>query len=103
MFGGIAKWVYEIDRPERIPELVARAFATALAGRPGPVVLSLPEDVLSATGEAADALPVRRVAAAPAQPISSACARCCHGRTPARDRRRQRLGRPSRPPTSARS
>jgi acetolactate synthase-1/2/3 large subunit len=66
MFGGIAKWVYEIDRPERIPELVARAFSTAVAGRPGPVVLALPEDVLSAMTEAADALPVPRVAAAPA-------------------------------------
>ena len=52
MFGGIAKWVYEIDRPERIPELVARAFATAVAGRPGPVVLALPEDVLSAMTDA---------------------------------------------------
>jgi acetolactate synthase I/II/III large subunit len=67
MFGGIAKWVYEIDRPERIPELVARAFATAVAGRPGPVVLALPEDVLSATTEAADAVPVPRVAGAPAR------------------------------------
>ncbi len=42
MFGRVAKWVCEIDRPERIPEIVARAFATAVAGRPGPVVLSLP-------------------------------------------------------------
>ncbi|HEY3613580.1 MAG TPA: thiamine pyrophosphate-binding protein, partial [Gaiellales bacterium] len=66
LFGGIAKWVYEIDRPERIPEIVARAFATAVAGRPGPVVLALPEDVLSAMTDAADAAPVGRVAAAPA-------------------------------------
>jgi acetolactate synthase I/II/III large subunit len=65
MFGGIAKWVYEIDRPERIPEIVARAFATAVAGRPGPVVLALPEDVLSALTDAGDALPVPRVAASP--------------------------------------
>ena len=36
MFGRVAKWVFEIDRPERIPEIVARAFATAVAGRPGP-------------------------------------------------------------------
>src|SRR3954447_9034894 len=47
MFGRMGKWVCEIDRPERIPELVARAFATAVAGRPGPVVLALPEDVLT--------------------------------------------------------
>jgi acetolactate synthase I/II/III large subunit len=66
MFGGIAKWVYEIDRAERIPELVARAFATAVAGRPGPVVLALPEDVLAAPADATDAVPVPRVAAAPA-------------------------------------
>ena len=66
MFGQLAKWVYEIDRPERIPEIVARAFATAVAGRPGPVVLSLPEDVLSAMTGAADAEPVPRVASAPA-------------------------------------
>src|SRR4029079_11871583 len=39
MFGRLAKWVFEIDRAERIPELVARAFETALGGRPGPVVL----------------------------------------------------------------
>ncbi len=43
----MAKWVTEIDRPERIPELVARAWTTALSGRPGPVVVALPEDVLS--------------------------------------------------------
>jgi len=66
LFGHLAKWVYEIDRPERIPEIVARAFATAVAGRPGPVVLSLPEDVLSAMTGAADAEPVPRVASAPA-------------------------------------
>src|SRR3954470_5750516 len=65
MFGRLAKWVFEIDRPERIPELVARAFATAVAGRPGPVVLSLPEDVLSGLTDAADAQPAPRVAASP--------------------------------------
>jgi acetolactate synthase-1/2/3 large subunit len=67
MFGGIAKWAYEIDRPERIPEIVARAFATAVAGRPGPVVLALPEDVLTALTDAPDATPVPRVAASPAR------------------------------------
>src|SRR6201995_1795977 len=46
MFGQMAKWVAQIDRVERIPELVARAFSTACAGRPGPVVLALPEDML---------------------------------------------------------
>lgn len=46
MFSGMAKWVAEIDSADRIPEMVARAFATAMAGRPGPVVLALPEDML---------------------------------------------------------
>ncbi len=46
VFGSIAKWVVEIDSAERIPELVARAFRVALQGRPGPVVIALPEDVL---------------------------------------------------------
>lgn len=52
MFGGIAKWAAEVDTPERIPEIVARAFATAMSGRPGPVVVALPEDVLAATSAA---------------------------------------------------
>ncbi len=45
--GGMAKRVERIDDPERIPEYVARAFATAMNGRPGPVVLVLPEDMLT--------------------------------------------------------
>jgi acetolactate synthase I/II/III large subunit len=46
-FGPVAKWAVEIDRPERIPEIVARAWTTALSGRPGPVVVALPEDMLT--------------------------------------------------------
>jgi acetolactate synthase-1/2/3 large subunit len=46
MFGGLAKWVVEIDDAERVPEIMARAFHTAVSGRPGPVVVSLPEDML---------------------------------------------------------
>src|SRR6266849_8212282 len=46
VFGTIAKWVTEIDDPARIPELVSRAFYTACNGRPGPVVIALPEDML---------------------------------------------------------
>jgi acetolactate synthase I/II/III large subunit len=46
MFGPLAKWVAEIDRAERVPEFLSRAFATATGGRPGPVVLALPEDML---------------------------------------------------------
>ncbi|KAF0993853.1 thiamine pyrophosphate-binding protein [Geobacillus sp. TFV-3] len=48
-FRPIAKWVVEIREAERVPELVQRAFRTAKTGRPGPVVVSLPEDVFSKT------------------------------------------------------
>lgn len=59
-FGPLAKWATEIDDADRIPEIVARAFATALSGRPGPVVIALPEDMLSgpATGAAGPAVQV---------------------------------------------
>jgi acetolactate synthase-1/2/3 large subunit len=57
MFGPLAKWVAQIDRADRIPEYVARAFSTACAGRPGPVVLALPEDMLASETDAADAEP----------------------------------------------
>ncbi|AWK89968.1 thiamine pyrophosphate-binding protein [Azospirillum thermophilum] len=63
LFGGMAKWVAEIDSAARIPEMISRAFHTAMAGRPGPVVLAMPEDVLT---ELADA-PVARIAE-PAEP-----------------------------------
>jgi acetolactate synthase I/II/III large subunit len=46
-FGPVAKWAVEIDDPARIPEIIARAWTTALSGRPGPVVVSLPEDMLT--------------------------------------------------------
>lgn len=55
MFGPLAKWVAEIDRTDRIPEYISRAFHVAVSGRPGPVVLALPEDMLSATAEVTDA------------------------------------------------
>jgi acetolactate synthase-1/2/3 large subunit len=57
MFGPMAKWVAQIDRVDRIPEYVSRAFSTACAGRPGPVVLALPEDMLASDVDAADAQP----------------------------------------------
>ncbi|WP_292229351.1 thiamine pyrophosphate-binding protein, partial [Mesorhizobium sp.] len=56
-FGDIAKWVVEIDDAARIPEFVTRAFAVATSGRPGPVVISLPEDMLTSEVEAPAALP----------------------------------------------
>ena len=46
VFGSMAKWATEIDDPSRIPEIVSRAFHTACNGRPGPVVIALPEDML---------------------------------------------------------
>jgi acetolactate synthase-1/2/3 large subunit len=51
-FGPLAKWATEIESADRVPEIVARAFATALSGRPGPVVVALPEDVLARPTEA---------------------------------------------------
>jgi acetolactate synthase-1/2/3 large subunit len=54
-FGSMAKWVVEIDRADRIPELVTRAFRVAMQGRPGPVVIALPEDVLADLADVADA------------------------------------------------
>ncbi|SIT42208.1 Thiamine pyrophosphate protein TPP binding domain protein [Paraburkholderia ribeironis] len=66
MFGQMAKWVAQIDDPKRIPEYLSHAFHTATAGRPGPVVLSLPEDVLSETCDVvAGVPPYQRVAASP--------------------------------------
>ncbi|HWP20267.1 MAG TPA: thiamine pyrophosphate-binding protein [Burkholderiaceae bacterium] len=50
--GGFAKWVAEVDRPERLPEYIARAFHVAMQGRPGPVVLALPEDMLTTPTDA---------------------------------------------------
>ena len=57
VFGSLAKWVAQIDHVERIPELLARAFRVATSGRPGPVVLALPEDVLAASADVPDASP----------------------------------------------
>lgn len=53
VFGSMAKWAVEIDAVDRIPEIIARAWKTALAGRPGPVVIALPEDMLTAMTQAA--------------------------------------------------
>src|SRR5581483_6804306 len=54
MFGPMAKWVAQVDRPERMHEFVSHAFHLAMSGRPGPVVLALPEDMLTERGAPAD-------------------------------------------------
>ncbi|WP_423210078.1 thiamine pyrophosphate-binding protein [Paracoccus yeei] len=53
VFGTVAKWVVEIDRVERIPEILTRAWTAATTGRPGPVVIALPEDMLTTLTDAA--------------------------------------------------
>ncbi|MEB8389408.1 thiamine pyrophosphate-binding protein [Rhodobacteraceae bacterium KMM 6894] len=72
MFGQMAKWVAEIDDASRIQEFVTRAFRVAVSGRPGPVVLSLPEDMLYDMIEA-PAVPAR-VSAPRFQPAPSTMA-----------------------------
>jgi acetolactate synthase-1/2/3 large subunit len=66
MFGQMAKWVAQIDDPRRVPEYMSHAFHVATAGRPGPVVLALPEDMLTDAVPAVPPAPrYQRVAAAP--------------------------------------
>ena len=65
MYGPMAKWVAQIDRADRVPEYVSRAFHTAVSGRPGPVVLALPEDMLTETAAVANTGRYKRVAANP--------------------------------------
>ncbi|KXU95696.1 thiamine pyrophosphate-binding protein [Caballeronia megalochromosomata] len=66
MFGQMAKWVAQIDDPRRVPEYLSHAFHTATSGRPGPVVLALPEDMLTEAVAAVPPAPrYQRVAASP--------------------------------------
>ncbi len=65
MFGQMTKWVAQVDRADRLPEYVARAFQVASSGRMGPVVLALPEDVLVQQATVADAACHRPVRASP--------------------------------------
>ncbi|WP_292896502.1 MULTISPECIES: thiamine pyrophosphate-binding protein [unclassified Nitratireductor] len=64
-FGPIAKWATEIDDAARIPEILSRAFSVATSGRPGPVVISLPEDMLTSVVDAPAALPYTPVETRP--------------------------------------
>jgi acetolactate synthase-1/2/3 large subunit len=70
MYGTIAKWAVEVDQVERLPEILSRAWITATSGRPGPVVVALPEDMLTrlssvAPLEAACGTPARIAEPAP--------------------------------------
>ena len=65
MFGQVTKWVAQIEDAARIPEYLARAFRTAMSGRPGPVALALPEDMLRDRVAVGDTGPYRAVRAAP--------------------------------------
>lgn len=82
MFGPLAKWVAEVEQTERLPEYIARAFTVAQTGRPGPVVLALPEDMLSALADVPDRAAVVRPdagdVAAPAKRILKRLAEAKH-------------------------
>ncbi len=65
VFGSIAKWATEIDDPSRIPEIISRAFHTACNGRPGPVVIALPEDMLRERVAVSDATAFQPVEISP--------------------------------------
>jgi acetolactate synthase I/II/III large subunit len=65
VFGPVAKWATQIDHAGRVPEVIAHAWALATSGRPGPVVVALPEDMLRDEADVADAGPHRPVAGSP--------------------------------------
>lgn len=66
MFGPLAKWVVQVDDARRLPELLSQAFHRTVNGRPGPVVVALPEDMLTDRVEVADAGSCRRIEPSPA-------------------------------------
>lgn len=68
VFGTMAKWAFQIDNPARIPELIARAFRVATQGRPGPVVIALPEDMLVETADVPDAPRAEPIEMSPSAP-----------------------------------
>jgi acetolactate synthase-1/2/3 large subunit len=65
MYGQMAKWVAQIDRADRVPEMLSHAFHVAVSGRPGPVVLALPEDMQTTLAAPVALQPYHRVAAHP--------------------------------------
>lgn len=83
MFGPMAKWVAEIEDANRIPEFVARAFHTAVNGRPGPVVLALPEDMLTDRVSVGDGMRYREAeAAAPPAALAELAERLARAERP---------------------
>ena len=83
MYGDVAKWAAQIDRADRIPEYLAHAWRLAMSGRPGPVVLALPEDVLSGTAAVADApRAIPTPAAADPTQVAEVLARLAAARSP---------------------
>jgi acetolactate synthase I/II/III large subunit len=84
MFGTVAKWAVEIDQVERIPEILSRAWITAITGRPGPVVIALPEDMLTAVTDAAPLSGPARIAepAPDAATVSDALALLSNAKRP---------------------
>ncbi|MBF9059538.1 thiamine pyrophosphate-binding protein [Rhodobacterales bacterium HKCCSP123] len=81
-FSPLVKWVAEVETTARLPEYIARAFHVAQSGRPGPVVLALPEDVLSAEADIPDLGP----ASLPQQPVDPATAHALLDRLLAHER-----------------
>ena len=67
VFGGLAKWVAQVNDTDRLAEYIGRAFRVATSGRPGPVVLALPENMLSAASDVPDLQLTKRL-----QPVLSA-------------------------------
>lgn len=72
VFGTMAKWAVEIDDAARIPEILSRAWITATTGRPGPVVIALPEDMLSGPATAAPLTGPARIAEPAPEPAALA-------------------------------
>jgi acetolactate synthase-1/2/3 large subunit len=78
-FGPLAKWATEVDDPARFPEIVSRAFHVATSGRPGPVVIALPEDVLTEVAQVADAPRYQEIETHPAPSQMAELQELLHG------------------------